>query len=121
MRLERWRDARWAALEARAGALAARDPAQWYELLAFEGWCAESKATRLPPAALELFYRVKPLIPRSAQLRLRRLLAWRQRGPSFPAWPFESAGRELVEIAIADAALACGRSAVRFHGSGPTV
>ena len=39
--------------------------------------------------ALRAFYRVKPLIPRAAQLALRRAGARRQRRMAFPAWPYE--------------------------------
>src|SRR5207302_10416702 len=41
--------------------------------------------------SLAAFYRVKPLIPRTAQIALRRRLARRQARRPFPAWPLESA------------------------------
>ena len=37
-RIEYWRGQRWEALERRAGKLAVRDAATWYERLAFERW-----------------------------------------------------------------------------------
>ena len=40
-------------------------------------------------ALLEAYYRVKPLIPRRAQLALRRAYAPRQAQRTFPAWPNE--------------------------------
>jgi hypothetical protein len=40
-------------------------------------------------AALALYYAIKPLVPRSAQLALRRAYARRQRQHGFPAWPVE--------------------------------
>ena len=39
--------------------------------------------------ALALYYALKPLVPRSAQLALRRAYARRQRRRAFPAWPVE--------------------------------
>jgi peptidoglycan/xylan/chitin deacetylase (PgdA/CDA1 family) len=38
---------------------------------------------------LRAFYRAKPLLPRRAQLALRRLYARRQARRAFPAWPIE--------------------------------
>jgi peptidoglycan/xylan/chitin deacetylase (PgdA/CDA1 family) len=112
--LESWREDAWQALEVRLGQLAPRDPALWYELLAFEAWRLQVGDTSVPEALLDLFYRVKPLIPRSVQLSLRRLLARRQGGSRFPAWPLEPAGCELIQIAVADALLERGVSALRF-------
>ncbi len=112
--LESWREDSWRTLEARVGQLAPRDPARWYELLAFEEWCVQSGTTSVPPAFLDLFYRVKPLIPRSAQLALRRLLVKLQGGSRFPAWPLEPAGWELIQIAVASTLLDRGVDAVRF-------
>ena len=112
--LTRWRDERWAALERRAGSLAPRDVATWYELLVSEGWRRKLDTHGLPPAGLELFYRLKRFIPRRVQLGMRRRLIKRQGSPVFPAWPFEVAGFELVRIAIADALLERDREALRF-------
>lgn len=112
--LARWRDERWAALERRAGSLAPRDVATWYELLVSEGWRRKLDTHGLPPAGLELFYRLKRFIPRRVQLGMRRRLIKRQGSPVFPAWPFEVAGFELVRIAIADALLERDREALRF-------
>ncbi len=113
--IEGWRDRRWAALEERAGALAPRDPAAWYELLVTESWRAGTDNGQLPSHALALFYKAKPLIPRSVQLAMRRRLIKRQGEPDFPRWPFESAGSDLLRIAIADELLARGTDAVRFR------
>jgi peptidoglycan/xylan/chitin deacetylase (PgdA/CDA1 family) len=113
-RLERRRDALWDALEERAGALAGRDAAAWYEILAYERLRGGSRAGGLSPTMLAGFYRVKRFIPRSVQLRLRRGLIARTDPPAFPAWPLESAGADLVTIALADALLDRGVEAVRF-------
>lgn len=112
--IARWRDERWSALERRAGSLAARDAAQWYEILVFERWKTDENTRELPAFALELFYGVKRSIPRSIQLGMRRRLVKRQGDPVFPAWPFEAAGADLVRIAVADALLERGVDAARF-------
>jgi hypothetical protein len=41
------------------------------------------------PRLLSLYYAVKPLLPRQAQLALRRMYAPRQAARVFPAWPIE--------------------------------
>lgn len=120
--IARWRDERWVALEARAGSLAARDAgslaardaASWYELLAFERWRTDKTTGGLSSRTLDLFYRAKPLIPRSMQLGMRRILIKRQSDPVFPAWPFEAAGADLILIALADELLDRGTDALRF-------
>ena len=68
-------------------------------------------------AKLELYYRLKPLMPRRLQLALRRAYAPRQAKRAFPAWPFEPA---LVEHRDARAAGAArgGRAATRCRSSG---
>ncbi len=110
----RWRDRRWEELERRAGSLATRDPARWYEILAFERWKSETETRGLPPTVLELFYRAKRWIPRQVQLTLRRKLIKRQGPPLFPAWPFEIAGYDLLRLAILDALLNQNVDAIRF-------
>lgn len=112
--IARWRDERWADLERRAGSLATRDAAEWYEILVFERWRTDKNTSGLPSFALGLFYRVKRFIPRTIQLGMRRRLIKRQGSPVFPSWPFEVAGSDLVQIAIADALLDRGVDAVRF-------
>jgi peptidoglycan/xylan/chitin deacetylase (PgdA/CDA1 family) len=112
--IARWRDELWGALEQRAGSLATRDAARWYEVLVFERWRSDKSAGGLPSFALELFYRVKRFIPRTVQLGMRRRLIKRQGSPVFPSWPFEVAGSDLVRIAVADALLDRGVDAVRF-------
>jgi len=112
--VEHWRDERWSALEQRAGSLAPRETAQWYESLVFERWREDTNTRGLPSFMLELFYGVKRFIPRSVQLAMRRRLIKRQGSPVFPAWPFEVAGTDLVRIALADALLDRGVDAVRF-------
>ncbi|HME03859.1 MAG TPA: hypothetical protein VKG38_12625 [Solirubrobacteraceae bacterium] len=112
--ISRWRDQRWTALEQRAGVLAGRNAESWYEILTSERWRSQEDTGGLPPFALALFYRIKHLIPRSLQLSMRRMLIKRQGSPSFPAWPFEAAGAELVGIAVADVLIDRGVQSVRF-------
>ena len=54
-----------------------------------------------PSAALGVFYRIKPAIPRSVQIALRRRLARRQARRDFPAWPVETVllGRRAQALA----------------------
>jgi peptidoglycan/xylan/chitin deacetylase (PgdA/CDA1 family) len=113
-RIVRWRDARWGALERRAGRMIVREASAWYGHLAYERWRENVRTGGLPPAALSLLYRVKRIIPRSVQLDLRRRLIKRQGFPAFPAWPFEVAGSDLLRIALADALLDRDVDAVRF-------
>jgi peptidoglycan/xylan/chitin deacetylase (PgdA/CDA1 family) len=112
--IARWRDELWDALERRAGRVMPRDASAWYEHLVYERWCDTVHTGGLSPAALSVFYRLKRVIPRSAQLHLRRRLIKRQGSPIFPAWPFEVAGTDLVRIALANALLDRGMDAVRF-------
>ncbi len=112
--LERWRLDRWRRLESRAGALAPRDASAWYELLAFERWRTRRPPRALPANALSLFYSVKSMVPRGVQIALRRWLAGYQGNPRFPEWPFERAGRDLLEIALADLLLEAGVETMCF-------
>lgn len=112
--IARWRDERWSGLERRAGSLAARDAAGWYELLIRERWRNDKNTGGLPSPALDLFYKAKRFIPRSVQLGMRRGLIKRQGDPVFPEWPFEAAGADLVQIALADALLDRGSDKARF-------
>ncbi len=112
--IERWREERWSELERRAGPLAPRDAAQWYEKLVFERWKHDQRMLGLPPFVLGVFYELKRLIPRSVQLMMRRWLIARQGDPVFPAWPFDAAGTDLMRIAFADALLERGVETVRF-------
>jgi len=66
---------------------------------------AETGATsaRLKAAARKTYYRLRPLLPRRAQLTMRRAFTRVQRRQSFPAWPVETAlddlQRELLRLA----------------------
>jgi hypothetical protein len=45
--------------------------------------------------AVPRYYVIRPLLPRRIQLALRRVLARRQRLPTFPAWPLEPSLHDL--------------------------
>jgi hypothetical protein len=47
--------------------------------------------------ARKAYYRVRPLLPRSAQLSMRRMFSRVQRRQRFPAWPAETALHDLVD------------------------
>ena len=60
-----------------------------YERLVFERWRETEPNRQLSTGQLNAFYRVKPLIPRRAQLAARRALIRWQRLPEFPQWPLD--------------------------------
>ena len=51
-------------------------------------------------AALDAYYRLKPLLPRRMQLALRRIYAPRQARRAFPAWPAEDVLLRLEHAAL---------------------
>src|SRR5918992_2776415 len=61
----------------------AHDPESAYYL--YERYAGSDGRSRL----LNAYYRLKPLLPRRAQLALRRAYAPRQAARPFPAWPIE--------------------------------
>src|SRR5439155_16287918 len=63
-----------------------------------ETWRRYAPARGLSPPLLDLYYRIKPLIPRRAQISARRLLARRHRNPSFPKWPIEDGVLSLLNF-----------------------
>jgi peptidoglycan/xylan/chitin deacetylase (PgdA/CDA1 family) len=69
-----------------------------YETYVLERWMAQSPVRHLSNRQLNTFYRVKPLIPRSAQLAARRLLIEWQGLPRFPAWPVDLSVARLIRF-----------------------
>jgi peptidoglycan/xylan/chitin deacetylase (PgdA/CDA1 family) len=59
-------------------------------------------------AARRAYYRVRPLLPRPAQLAARRAFARVQARATFPAWPVETAADDLARLVLALAAEAAG-------------
>ena len=64
--------------------------AEAYHGYVSEAWRVASPNRRLSERNLELFYRVKSLIPRRVQLAARRRLIRSQGVPAFPAWPLDT-------------------------------
>jgi len=54
-----------------------------------ERWRAHSDVRGLGESQLELYYRIKQLLPRELQLALRRLFIRLRTPPAFPGWPLE--------------------------------
>jgi len=63
---------------------------------------------------LDAYYAVKPLLPRRAQLALRRAYAPRQARARFPAWPFEPALVEHRDAQLLDRLRASGEPRMAF-------
>lgn len=80
-----------------------------------ELWARGARRRALPPGALDLFYRVRRLIPRRAQLAARRgLIRWQGR-PRFPRWPWEEGLAELLRLYVLCALEASGREQLAFR------
>jgi hypothetical protein len=67
------------------GQLATRDQVTDPQSLLYERYLGPTSRSR----KMELYYALKPLMPRRLQLALRRAYAPRQARRPFPAWPFE--------------------------------
>jgi peptidoglycan/xylan/chitin deacetylase (PgdA/CDA1 family) len=83
------------------------DPDDAIRALQTESYVSAGDATTRESAkglARRAYYRLRPLIPRSLQLSLRRAFSRVQRRRSFPAWPVEPALHDLVERLLAFAA-----------------
>jgi hypothetical protein len=59
-------------------------------------------------AAVKVYYRVRPVLPRPAQLRLRRMASQVQARSRFPRWPVETALHDLYARLLDDAAAVAG-------------
>jgi len=82
---------------------------------ATEAWTNESANRRLPPDMLNLFYRTKRLVPRSAQIAGRRLIIRWQGQPEFPAWPLDLSVSKLLRFYAFCLLLAQGRTDSQFR------
>jgi hypothetical protein len=85
-----------------------------YENYVRERWAGRSETGGLSEGTLDVFYRVKRLIPRRAQLAARRVLIRRQGSPEFPTWPFDDSVARLLKLAIRGALTAAGEAELRF-------
>jgi len=74
--------------------------AEAYESFVAERWTQGAAGRRLPPAVLNVFYRVKRAIPRGAQLTARRMLIRWQGAPDFPRWPFDDSVAGLLALYV---------------------
>lgn len=69
-----------------------------YESFVTERWASRHRARSLSPQQLNLYYRLKRLIPRRLQLALRRRLVKWQGAPNFPRWPYDDSVERLVRF-----------------------
>jgi hypothetical protein len=86
-----------------------------YECNVFEQWIETTSNRRLSQRQLNAFYRVKPLIPRAAQVHARRLLIRWQGLPRFPEWPIDLSVARLVRFYAFCVLLAQGRTEASFR------
>jgi hypothetical protein len=87
-----------------------------YTNYVYERWRAALKRQRgLSDRQLRLFYRVKRFIPRSVQLRGRKMLIRMQKNPSFPAWPIDQSVARLVRFYAQCLMIAQGRTELSFR------
>lgn len=80
-----------------------------------ERWREVSPPLALKPWQFAIFYRVKRLIPRSAQLAARRALMRRQGTPEFPRWPLDLSVERLVRLLARCLLAASGRDELPFR------
>lgn len=72
--------------------------AEAYESYVTERWARGAGQRRMPPVALNAFYRIKRAIPRGAQLTARRMLIRWQGSPASPRWPFDASVGCLLQL-----------------------
>jgi hypothetical protein len=69
-----------------------------YAAYVSEIWRAGSAHLSLSPRQLNIFYRLKALMPHRLQLAARRLLIRAQGVPAFPAWPLDTSLSRLLRF-----------------------
>ncbi len=87
------------------------DPDEALHALQTEGYVSAGGAATRESAkglARRAYYRLRPVMPRTLQLSLRRAFSRVQRRRSFPAWPVEPALHDLVDRLLAFAADVAG-------------
>jgi hypothetical protein len=89
--------------------------AEAYESYVTERWAQAAGQRRLPPAALNVFYRIKRAIPRGAQLAARRALIRWQGSPDFPRWPFDASVGDLLALYVRCCLEASGAEELPFN------
>ena len=90
-------------------------PDEAYANFVSERWRDGTDERGLAPWKLDLFYRVKRLIPRRVQLGARRRLIRWQGLPGFPAWPLEHSLARLLDFYARCLLLATGDRSVAFR------
>jgi hypothetical protein len=88
--------------------------AEAYRSYAAEVWRSADSPRGLSERQLSLFYRVKNLIPRRAQLAARRRLIRYQGVPTFPAWPLDTSMSKLLRLFAGCALRAAGQAEAEF-------
>jgi hypothetical protein len=73
------------------------DPSEAIRNLWSESYTGESTRGRMATIARRGYYRVRPLMPRTTQIRLRRAFTRVQQQVKFPRWPIEPALHDLYE------------------------
>jgi peptidoglycan/xylan/chitin deacetylase (PgdA/CDA1 family) len=69
-----------------------------YQSYVTESWAFDHLGRSLSTKQLDLYYRIKRLIPRRMQLALRRRLIKWQGTPAFPRWPYDDSVERLVRF-----------------------
>jgi peptidoglycan/xylan/chitin deacetylase (PgdA/CDA1 family) len=85
-----------------------------YESYVTERWASHDRGRSLSSRQLDLYYRVKRLIPRQVQLALRRRLIRWQGSPAFPRWPYDDSVERLVRFYAGCVLRAQGREQAEF-------
>src|SRR4051812_40687864 len=65
-----------------------------------EAYQAGARSAGVKRLALLAYYRLRPFLPRSLQIALRRRFARIQARIAFPRWPVESAAHDVLELAL---------------------
>ena len=91
------------------------DLAAAYQSFTSEGWQVKHAHRRLSTRQLNAFYRVKRFIPRSLQLRARRLVVRWQGRPEFPSWPLDRSVARLLRFYAFCLLLAQGKREAPFR------
>jgi len=89
--------------------------AEAYESFVTERWAQSAGQRRLPPSALNAFYRIKRAVPRGVQLTARRVLIRWQGSPAFPRWPFDASVGRLLALYARCCLEASGATELRFR------
>jgi peptidoglycan/xylan/chitin deacetylase (PgdA/CDA1 family) len=80
-----------------------------------ERWRQTRRPRGLTERQLAVFYGVKRFVPRSLQLRARRLLVRVQSGPEFPKWPIDTSVSHLLRFYAKCLMLAEGTTELHFR------